>query len=145
MKIQTTRFGNIEIGEENVIQMPFGMLGFPDKKCFVIIRHGQDSPFLWYQSVEEPELAFVIASPWIFMPDYKVNLEDVLEQMSWKNGGGNKLELYVVINVPKDSPEKMTANLVGPVLVNTETKQAVQVVVTNSQYSHKHRLLGGDN
>jgi flagellar assembly factor FliW len=99
--------------------MPFGMLGFPDKQRFVILQHKENSPFFWYQSVDDPALAFVITNPFFFLPDYKVNIEDVLMKMSWdKNSDNDVLELYVVVNIPKGSPEKMTANLIGPILVN---------------------------
>jgi len=42
MNIKTTRFGTITIGEEKIITMPFGMLGFPDKKRFIIIQHKEN-------------------------------------------------------------------------------------------------------
>ena len=78
MKITTTRFGTVQIRENSIIKMPFGMLGFPDKKKFVILQHKDNSPFFWYQSVDDPKLAFVITNPFIFKPDYQIDLEDIL-------------------------------------------------------------------
>ena len=143
MNIKTTRFGTISIGEEKIISMPFGMLGFPDKKRFIIVQHKENSPFFWYQSVDDPTLAFVITSPFPFKPDYEVDMDDVLKEMSWNEGEeNNNLALYVVVNIPKGSPDKMTANLIGPILVNSRACQAVQMVISNSPYSHKFPLLG---
>jgi len=143
MNIKTTRFGTISIGEEKIISMPFGMLGFPDKKRFIIVQHKENSPFFWYQSVDDPTLAFVITSPFPFKPDYEVDMDDVLKEMSWNEGEeNNDLALYVVVNIPKGSPDKMTANLIGPILVNSRACQAVQMVISNSPYSHKFPLLG---
>jgi flagellar assembly factor FliW len=142
LKIDTTRFGPITIGEEKIITMPFGMLGFPEEKRYVILHHREDSPFFWYQSVDDPALAFVITSPFLFKPDYSVRLEDTVEQMSWiQDKEGDALELYVVVNIPKSSPDKMTANLIGPILINNRTRQAIQVVITDSPYSHKFSLV----
>lgn len=142
MKIKTTRFGTIRIEEEKIISMPFGMLGFPDKKRYLILQHQEKSPFFWYQSVDDPGLAFVITSPFLFMPDYKISLEAVLKEMSWNGDGNNKhLELYIVVNVPKGMPHKMTGNFIGPILVNTKLHQAVQVVLTDSPYTHRFPLL----
>lgn len=142
MKIKTTRFGTIRIKEEKIINMPFGMLGFPDKKRYLILQHQEKSPFFWYQSVDDPGLAFVITSPFLFMPDYKISLETVLKEMSWNGDGNNKhLELYIVVNVPKGMPHKMTGNFIGPILVNTNLHQAVQVVLTDSPYTHRFPLL----
>ena len=145
MKIKTTRFGTINIEEENIINMPFGMLGFLDKKRFVILQHKKNSPFFWYQSIDDPSLAFVITSPFLFKPDYEIDMGDVLREMSWNGDRGkNNLELYVVVNIPKGSPDKMTANLIGPILINNKARQAVQMVISNSLYTHKFPLIRED-
>ncbi len=145
MKIKTTRFGTINIEEENIINMPFGMLGFLDKKRFVILQHKKNSPFFWYQSIDDPSLAFVITSPFLFKPDYEIDMDDVLREMSWNGDRGkNNVELYVVVNIPKGSPDKMTANLIGPILINNKARQAVQMVISNSLYTHKFPLIRED-
>jgi flagellar assembly factor FliW len=145
LKIKTTRFGTINIEEENIINMPFGMLGFLDKKRFVILQHKKNSPFFWYQSIDDPSLAFVITSPFLFKPDYEIDMDDVLREMSWNGDRGkNNVELYVVVNIPKDSPDKMTANLIGPILINNKARQAVQMVISNSLYTHKFPLIRED-
>ena len=142
MKINTTRFGTIHIEKEKTIDMPFGMLGFPDKKKFIILQHRENSPFFWYQSIEDPTLAFVITSPFLFKSDYKIDIEDALKEMSW-NGDGktDHLEIYIVVNIPKGLPQKMTGNFIGPILVNNKVRQAVQVVISNSPYIHNFPLL----
>ena len=142
MKIKTTRFGIITIEEEKIITMLFGMLGFPDVKRFVILQHKENSPFFWYQSVDDPMLAFVIMSPFLFKPDYNVDVENVLKEMSWnEEEKQNTLELYVVVNIPKGAPDKMTANLIGPILINNKIHQAVQMVISDSPYTHKFPLV----
>ena len=142
MKIKTTRFGTITTEEDNIITMPFGMLGFPDRKRFVILQHKEDSPFFWYQSVDDPMLAFVIMSPFLFKPDYSVNLENIVKEMSWnEEEKQHNLELYVVVNIPEGSPDQMTANLIGPILINNKIHQAVQMVISDSLYTHKFPLI----
>ena len=142
MKIKTTRFGTINTTKDKIIHMPFGMLGFPENKRFIIFRHNENSPFFWYQSVDDPMLAFVITSPFIFLPDYEVDAEEAAKEMSWDDISDNDIELYVVANIPKGKPEEMTANLIGPVLINAKNRQAVQMVISNSDYSHKFPLAG---
>ncbi len=144
-KITTTRFGDIDIGENETIHMPHGMLGFPESKQFTILHHKQDSPFCWFQSTEDPSLAFVITSPTLFIPDYDIEVGHILKDMSWNDDLTEKdLELYVVVNIPRGSPEKMSANLIGPILINIEAHQAVQMVISNSPYSHKYPLVQQD-
>jgi flagellar assembly factor FliW len=141
MKIETTRFGTITVEEDKFIHMPHGMLGFPDKRRFVMFQHREGSPFYWYQSVDDSALAFVITNPFLFKPDYEVDIEGTLEDMSWEKQDSSSLELYVVVNIPKDSPKRTTANLIGPILINNKTRQAVQMVVSDSSYSHKFPLI----
>ena len=142
MKVKTTRFGTITAKKEKIINMPFGILGFPDKKLFVILQHKEDSPFFWYQSVDDPALAFVITNPFLFMPDFEVDVEDTVKEMAWnEDSESNQFELYVVVNIPKGLPEKMTVNLIGPILINNKVSQAVQMVISNSTYSHKFPLI----
>ena len=81
MKVETTRFGTVKVPEEKVISMSHGMLGFADKKRFCIIQHKEESPLFWYQSLDDPALAFVITNPWLFKPDYEVDLDAAVQAM----------------------------------------------------------------
>ena len=124
MKVNISRFRTVNIEGEKIINMPLGMLGFPDKKQYVIFQHKENSPFFWYQSVDDPGLAFVITSPYLVMQDYKLDLDDILEKMSRnEEKDNNHLELYVVINIPRGSLSKMTANLIGLILINNRIPQ----------------------
>ena len=141
MKVETTRFGTIAIQEEEIITMPFGMPGFSDQKQFVLLDHKEDSPFQWYQSIQDPSLAFVITDPLLFKPDYAVNMHTIVKELGWDEElSGNELELYAIVNIPPGRPEKTTVNLIGPVLMNLATREAVQVIIPDSQYSHKFPL-----
>jgi len=142
LKIETTRFGQIRIQTDKIINMPLGVPGFPDQRQFVILEHRQDSPFHWYQSVDEPALAFVITDPFLFKPDYRVDIPKVLTELGWDPDTQlDQLQLYVIVNIPKGRPDQMTANLMGPILVNQLTREAVQVVLTDGKYSHKIPLM----
>ncbi len=125
--------------------MPYGMLGFSDKKQYIMLQHQDNSPFYWYQSLDAPDLAFVVASPFLFVPDYKIDLKPALKEMSWDtNGKDDVLEMYIVVNIPKGKPHLMTGNFIGPVLINNSLNQAVQVVLSNSPYTHNFPLLKKD-
>jgi flagellar assembly factor FliW len=142
VKIETTRFGTVDVPEEKVITMPQGLLGFPDKRRFCIFQQKKTSPFLWYQSLDDPALAFAMTNPWLFKPDYQVDLELAIQAMGWDgNVGHAPLECYVIVTIPRGAPDKMTANLVGPVVLNPNNREALQIILANEGYSHKHPLL----
>lgn len=143
MKIETTRFGTIYLDDTQVIQMPDGMLGFPDSNRFVIIQNKENSPFFWYQSLDDPDLAFVIANPNDFVPAYQPDIAKHLETVSWVdlNKVFRQAACYVVVNIPRGAPEEMTGNFMGPVVVDAECRMAVQLVLSDEAYSHKTRLF----
>ena len=142
MKIATTKFGEIDIREDSIIHMPRGMLGFPDNKAFVLFQHKPDSPFFWYQAIDDPDVSFVITNPFLFKPDYVVETAHILQDMSWDaDPAESDLQVYVVVNIPRGSPESMSANLIGPILINVKAREAVQMILSDSIYSHRFPLM----
>ncbi len=141
MKIKTSRFGVIQIAEDKIITMPAGMPGFPGRKHFIILELAESRPFYWYQCVDAPDLALVIMNPYLFKPDYLVDLKPALKEMSWEADGKDSLKLYVVVNASEGIPEKVTANLIGPLVINTRKREAIQIVIYDSPYSHRYPIL----
>ncbi len=142
LKIETTQFGTIQIEEKKIITMPACMPGFPGRKRFIILERENTRPFYWYQCVDDPALAFAIVNPYLFKPDYSVDLTQTLKEMSWEADGKENLELYVVVNTSNGVPDKITANLIGPLLINIKRYEAVQMVIHGSSYSHKYPVFG---
>jgi flagellar assembly factor FliW len=139
MVIETSRFGQIEVGKDAIITMAEGMLGFSEVKEYVLVQHRDGSPFLWFQAVGQSNLAFLVMDPFTFFPDYEVMLsqEDLgaLECSELR-----ELAVFVVVVIP-DNPEEMTANLRGPIVINADTKSARQVVLTDDRYSPRHSIM----
>ena len=143
MKIQTRKFGNIEIDETKIIVMPEGLPGFPGFERFVLLEDEKIAPFSWFQSVEEPDIALVIMNPLLFKSDYKVDgLSEFIVTRGWEKTAEEDVLIYVVVNISKGEKEdKITANLMGPLVINSKNNEAVQVVITDSSYSHQHNIL----
>ncbi len=139
MNIKTSRFGEVDVDNDAVISMPEGMLGFSEITRYVLIQHRDGSPFLWYQAVDEPNLAFVVVDAFTFFPDYEVIMssEDVKILDCSKPGD---LAVFLVVVIP-DNPEDMTANLRGPLVINVTNKVARQVVLTDEKYSPHHSIM----
>lgn len=139
MTIATSRFGEIEIDDGAVVSMPEGMLGFSDIRQYALIQHQEGSPFLWYQSVDEPNLAFLVMDPFTFFPDYQVLLsQEDIDVLHCKSLG--ELSVFVVVVIP-ENPEHMTANLRGPIVINADRRIARQIVLTDEQYSPHQPII----
>lgn len=139
MKIHTTRFGEIEVEDEAVISVPGGLIGFSDQERYVIIEHKPESPFFWFQAVDRPDLAFVIANPFAFKPDYDLNLsEDILADLGIEDP--EDMVVYVIMTIPHGRPQDMTANLLGPLIINTKSRTVRQIILDDSEYSHRYPI-----
>lgn len=56
MKILTRQFGEIEIDESKIINVPAGIPGFQDRKRYSMLQKEEAAPFLFFQSVDDPNL-----------------------------------------------------------------------------------------
>ena len=132
MKITTLRFGDLDLPDDKIIQMAKPVLGFEQLKKFCIIEGEDFEPFLWFQSVEEPSVAFIIVNPIFFDPDYHIEVNPKeIEELNIADV--KTVETYVIVSIPPD-PKKMSINLKGPILINTKTKLDKQLILVNSKY-----------
>ena len=140
MEIETTRFGHVEIDEDLIITLPEGILGFEDCKRYIILDHvDKESPFKWFQSIDDPSLAFVITDPLIFVPDYKAKIHK--EELKGIELSDAKTALIVVIvNIKRDHSE-ITINLQGPLVINPEKKLAKQAIMRTDDYDVRHVIF----
>jgi len=139
MLIATQRFGNVQIPEEKIITMIRPILGFEILNEFCLIESDDMAPFMWLQSIEEPAIAFIIVNPRVFFPDYRIEINRK-EIADLKIADVEAVETYVIITAASD-PAKMSANLQGPVLINTANNLARQLVMVNSEYGVTHSIL----
>ena len=143
MKIATRKFGEIEIDEKKTLSMPEGLPGFPGFERFVLLEDPKSDPFCWLQSLEEPNLSLILMSPFLFKPDYEIDLKGFIASRGWKDVETKDLLVYVVINISGEEKgsKSITANLIGPIIINSKNNQAVQVVISDSNYSHQYNVL----
>lgn len=140
MKLITKHFGEIEIDENKIINFIDGIPGFDDQKRFVIIDNPDESvPFKWLQSIDEPELAFVIINPFVFKDDYEFDLPThIIEKLKIRDE--SDVLVYSIVVIPEDIT-KMTANLAGPVIINSRERLGKQIVLDDNRYTTKHYIL----
>lgn len=139
-KITTTRFGEIEYEQEDILHFTEPLLGFPNSLSFLILNHEQHSPFKWLQSLDEPWLAFLIIDPASVLSNYAPELPEIDAQELQLLPDTLRI-VYVIANIPKGRPQDMTLNLAGPIVINAEKRIAKQVVIQDPQYSVKHKIL----
>ena len=138
--VDTVRFGTIEVEEEKVVHFAQGIPAFEDEHAFVVIPYDEESPYFFLQSLQTPDLAFLMTVPYLFFKDYEFEIDDeTQEKLALKNP--DDVLVYVLLTIPHGSIKDMTANLMAPVIINAKTMQAKQLVLEKSTYTTKHRLF----
>ena len=139
MIIETTRFGSVEVRDEDMLVFEHGLPGFPEEKSFAFIVVDAESPFSFLQSLKDPNLTFLLVNPFLFFKDYEFELDDAIAA-SLGFAEGDQPQVSSIVTVP-ESINDMTVNLLAPIVINWKSQKAVQVVLENKQYSTRHRLL----
>lgn len=139
MRMQTTRYGAVDVSEADVVEFERGLFGFEDVHRWVLLEHGPGSPLRLLQAAEHPDLAFVVIEPFLICPDYTLDLsaEDAAAVHWWDDEG---VLVLVTVGIP-DDPGEMTANLKGPILMNSKRCCGRQVVLPGDRWSPRHRVM----
>lgn len=139
-KINTLRFGELEIEEQDVVRFADGIPAFEDEHEFVVLPYEEGTPYMFLQSLITPELAFLMTDPFVFFPEYSFELDDENMEKLAINSMDDVL-VCTLISVPRSGVADMTTNLLAPVVINRHTMQARQIVLEKTQYTTKHRLF----
>jgi flagellar assembly factor FliW len=139
MKIQTTRFGTIDVKEEQVLTLVEGMLGFSECNRYVLMDDEIGEPFMWMQSLDIPSLAFVVIDPAIILPSYHFSVKK--EQIkALETNNVEDLQVYVIVTMAANILD-VTVNLQGPLVVNKKKRIGQQIVLNDPNFSTRHPLF----
>lgn len=139
MKISTSRFGNIEINDTELIVFDEGLLGFTEYHRYIVLNANEHGPFRWLQCIDDGNLAFVVIEPLNFMFEYNIEISD--EDAAFIDI--NRVEdavIYVIVSIPKN-PQDMTANLQGPLIINVVNRKGKQIVSIDPRHPVKIGIL----
>ena len=137
MLIETSRFGPLDVDESRIITFPKGLLGFPKYQQYVLIEAGQNSYLWWLQSIDMPDLAFVVTDPSVFVPTYKVPIrEEQLDDLGMDSI--QDAQVFVIVN-KRDN--LLTGNLQGPLIVHVTKRIGEQLVLSDRRFTTRVPLI----
>ncbi|SHF58254.1 flagellar assembly factor FliW [Desulfacinum infernum DSM 9756] len=128
MKIETSRFGTLDLDESTFIHFPWGIPGFEDLKRYVLLEHRQ-GPFKWLQAVDHPDVAFVVCPPDVFGIQYKVpeKRASLLDLHDPKD-----LAILLLVSVNR-ATRAARPHVRAPLLLNAANRQAYQWVLEETE------------
>jgi len=153
VRIESEKLGELDIDESTVLEFPQGLLGFSDARRFALIDTHDSGVYYWLQSLDDPALAFLAAIPWPFFPDYEFELPDADRDAlglvetadgeaarSGEPGDEGNTMVLCLLTVDPESHD-ITANLLGPLVINAQTRVGRQVVLADSDFTTRAPLV----
>lgn len=135
IKFKTSRFGDLEVEKDKVINFPTGLVGFPDINRFILIDH-RDTPLKWLQALDDPEIAFIVVPPSTIVAEYNIELDKTVKQyLELENN--DDLAVLVTIRVNGDD---VIANFQGPIVINSRSMTGAQLVLDKPNKSYHNAL-----
>lgn len=139
-KVQTSRFGELDIEEGRVVHFKDGIPAFEDEHEFIILPYDEESPYYFMQSLKTPDLAFLMTVPFLFFPNYTFEIDDeTIAELDIKSE--DEVSYYSLVTIPNYSIRYMTTNLLAPIILNTANMRAKQLVLEKTDYTTKERLF----
>ena len=141
IRFSSTRFGELEIPQGRIIDVPEGIIGFTDSKKFALLDPSAgNSVFLWLQAIDNPSLAFIITNPLGFAPGYALDLaEPDLQRL--EVAGKPPPAIFVIVTVPRDNPDNVSANLLAPLLYFESENTLYQIVLEKAEWPLRYNLI----
>lgn len=136
MNIKTKFFGEIELQKKGIWSFPKGIPGFEEEKEFVLLPITDNPSFMVLQSVNIRDIALVVANPYNFVDDYSYDIDEpTIDLLKIK-----KVEDIFVLGVLslKEPFETSTINLQGPIVFNSNTKIAKQMIINDNKFALRH-------
>jgi len=134
MEVLTKTNGVVQVQGDKILTFEEGLFGFEDYKKFALID-SEYEPFIWLQSIENQNLAFLIIDPFLVCSSYEADIDD----SSLAKIGVTKPEdvvIMTIVTVPQDG-SAITANFQGPLVINKQNKKCLQVILTDNRWTTK--------
>jgi flagellar assembly factor FliW len=129
MKIDSIRFGCVDIESDDLLHFPAGLFGMEDCRQWILLADAENEALGWLQSSSRPDIALAVVCPRRFVPDYQVRIS---------RGELTPLEMTdvqqaQVLAILGKNDFGITLNLKAPLVINLERRLGRQVITNGDQ------------
>jgi flagellar assembly factor FliW len=130
LSVASSRFGDVEVPADRILDLPDGLVGFPDSHRFAHLPARPGSPFGYLLSLDDPELAFAVGDPSRLVGDYEAPRDEAAAVL---RTSPNDVDFLALIAIPEDVRE-MTIDLAAPLAIDRRRRVARQLVVADPRW-----------
>ncbi len=139
MLLKTRLFGEIKVKDEEVINFTKPILGFDDCRQYLLMESESIFPTFWLQSINDPNLAFPVISPFSVDESYSIDLEALdLDDIRLKSIDD---ALVLTLMVVPQTISSIRTNLRAPIIYNPEKKVAKQLILYDEKYPIHYYII----
>ncbi|HZR81229.1 MAG TPA: flagellar assembly protein FliW [Candidatus Binatia bacterium] len=129
-RVSSQRFGDREVPADRILEVPEGLVGFPQHRRFARLECRAGSPFEWLLSLEDPELAFAVGDPSRLVRGYEAPRAEAAVAL---HADVDDVEFLALVAIPKDV-RRMTIDLVAPIAIDRRRRVARQLLVSDPRW-----------
>ena len=133
MQIETLRFGSVEVDESKLITFDDGIPGLEEYRVYALLQFEESYPIIWLQSTEEGGVCLPVLDTFAVLAGYVFDIDDE-DVKTLDLGGPEDLHVVSVLVIPEEI-QRMTVNLAAPIIINTVTGNAKQILLSGSDYN----------
>ncbi|HTH95525.1 MAG TPA: flagellar assembly protein FliW [Rhodocyclaceae bacterium] len=137
VKINSYRYGQIEVSDDKVIEFPAGLPGFENLHRYALCHiEGEESKYFILHSLDDPNVALSIADPTMLGFSYEIKLNDEMQkQLGQPDTPEATADNAVMVILTKNTDGELSANLKAPLILNLNTKRGIQYIFAKLDYS----------
>ena len=133
MLIDTLRFGEVEIDEKKLLTFDDGIPGLEEYHRYALLQFEDSYPIIWLQSMDDGGVCLPVLDTYSVLNDYVFDIDEAdVEGLAVR--GPEELHVVSVLVIPDDITG-MTANLAAPIIINTVTGKAKQIILGGGKYN----------
>lgn len=138
---KTSRFGEINYNNKDVIRFVKPILGFNELSRYILISRTESEPFKWLQSLENSDVCFVVVDPRLLVDEYEVDVSAHDIKLLDGSESQDDYQLFVIATIPQGRPEEMSVNLQGPIVIYVKGLSGLQMVLNNPEYEVRYNIF----
>ena len=133
MQIETIRFGTVDVDETKLIVFDEGIPGLEEYRKYALLQFEESYPIIWLQSVDEGGICLPVMDTFAVLTGYVFDIDDE-DVKELGLSGPEDLHVVSVLVIPEEI-QRMTVNLAAPIIINTVSGKAKQILLSGSDYN----------